>query len=255
MIIPKKEDGPQLVAELSLFSAADALQWARTSHLTGRLSFRTDEAQITLLFEDRGLIYAESRDRRAAFGRHLFSEGLVDEVDLAAAMVYSRDNQKRIGAVILELGILGEAIVKQELRRHTLNLASVPISWTEGWVSVDRSDSEVMPIVMPEPVDPTYLLMESARRADETLAIRQLLLHDELVLRQGDIELPDKATARAHRVLETLTPDITLAGLFEQIGGSHFLFLESVYELVELEILEIAETLGLEESESLRQAG
>jgi len=254
MILPKKKDGPQLVAELSVFSAADALQWASSARLTGRLAFRTDDDRITLLFETGGLIYAASRDRRAAFGRHLFSEGLVDEVDLAAAMVYSRDNQQRIGAVIVELGILEPSVVKFALQGHTLNLASIPLSWTEGWVSAERSSSEAMPDVMPEPVDPTYLLMESARRVDETRAIRQILPHDELTLDPGEIELPAEASHRLRRIMETLTPGTSLAGLFEGIGGSHFLFLDSVRELIELGCLHVGEEDRVDQSSPLSQA-
>ena len=243
MILPKKKDGPQLVAELSVFSAADGLQWARSSRLTGRLSFRTDAARITLLFDDGGLIYAASRDRRAAFGRHLFSEGLVDEVDLAAAMVYGRDNQQRIGAVMVELGILDEAIVRRELHRHTLNLASIPISWTDGWLSAEKSETEAMQVLMPEPVDPTYLLMESARRVDELRAIRERLPHDDVLLAPGDSEPPANASARTRRTLEELTSGITMGELFERIGGSDFLFLENLNELVELGAVKADESL------------
>ena len=72
----------------------------------------------------------------------------VDEVDLAAATVYGRDNQKRLGAVMVELGILAKSVVKPELHEHTLNLASIPLAWSQGTIEAVKSDSEIMPVVL-----------------------------------------------------------------------------------------------------------
>ncbi len=260
MIIPKKEEGPQLVAELGVFSSADALQWARSSRLTGRLSFRHDDARITLLFERGCIIYAASRDGRVAFGRHLVSEGLVDEVDLAATMVFSRSKQMRIGAALIGLGVLDEALVRAELHEHTLNLATLPLSWTEGWVCAERTESDHRLAVMPEPVDTIFLLMEAARRIDEITAMRKLLPDDDLSLEPGDVELPAETSLRQHRTLEMLEPQDTLGRLFERIGGSHYRFLETVHGLVRTGVLTVrapegAELLESSPLESLSLAG
>jgi hypothetical protein len=255
MITPRKKEGAQLVAELSVFTAADALQWAQASSLTGRLSFRADDARITLLFERGGLIYAASKDRSAAFGRHLFSEGLVDEVDLAAAIVYSRDNQQRIGAVIVELGILEEEVVRRELREHTLNLAAIPLAWNDGSVSAERRDSEEMPEPAPDPVDTTFLLMEAARRVDETDFIRGLLPHDDLVLEQVGNELSSAASPRLRRLFETLAPGVTLDQLYARIGGSHYLFLESLRDLISDGSIAVSDPFDSATAEALQLTG
>jgi Domain of unknown function (DUF4388) len=255
MIIPRKKEGPQLVADLGVFTAADALQWAQGSSLTGRLSFRADDARINLLFDRGGLVYAASLDRSAAFGRHLFSEGLVDEVDLAAAVVYSRDNQQRIGAVMVELGILDEATIKRELRQHTLSLAAIPLTWTEGSISAERRDSELMPEPAPDPVDATFLLMEAARRVDETQFIRSSLPHDDLALDLGRNRLPASASPRLRRLLETLTPGMTIDRLYGRIGGSHHLFLQSLRDMINGGFLAVADPLDSTVPEALQLTG
>lgn len=114
---------------------------------------------------------------------------------------------------------------------------------------------ESMPVLMPEPVDPTFLLMESARRVDETRAIREFLPHNAITLELGEVALPAGSSSRAQRLVETMTRGVTLAELFERTGGSHFLFLENLNELLALGVLEIGEAAGLEGSEPLRETG
>jgi len=255
MKIRPKDGGPQLAAEISVFTPADALQWATSSELTGRLAFRSDETRIQLLFDRGGLVHASSSQRLAAFGSHLFSQGLIDEVDQAAAMVYSRDNQSRIGAAMVELGVLEASIVRNELRDHTVNLAVVPISWKKGWVSADTTPFEIDSHLAPEAVDTTFVLMEAARRIDEMKVIRETLPHDGIVTAVGSGQLPRRASAHWKRALAVHESGSSLEQHYERLGGSHYRFLETIHEMVEQAVLTVEAPAAEPDTGNAREAG
>ncbi|MDH3403418.1 MAG: DUF4388 domain-containing protein [Acidobacteriota bacterium] len=234
------KDGPQMVAELSAFSAADALQWAETSRLTGRLAFRSEGVRITLRIERGGLVFASSNRPLEGLGRHLFAEGLIDEVDLAAAIVYSRDAQSRIGAAMVELGVLPAETLRAALFDHNVNLGTVPIGWTTGWVSAEILPSAAGVGLDPVPAEATMIVMESARRADELESIRRVLPSDDLVLVPGKAGLPAGAHPRWRRALATHQPGASIRAHYERVGGSRFNFLAALERLVDLGALELA---------------
>ena len=140
---------------------------------------------------------------------------------------------------MVELGVLDAAVVRTELRKHTLNLAVIPITWTEGWVHAEAKPAEVRPDLAPEPIDATMVLMEAARRVDETKRLREKLPHDGIVTALGDAKLPQRASARWERALATHQQGSSLAQHYERLGGSRHRFLETIHELVELSVLKV----------------
>ena len=241
-------DDPELIAELAVFSAADALQWAETSRFTGRLTFRSNGSQITLDLEEGGIVFACSNRSIEGLGRHFFAEGLVDEVDLAAALVYSRDNQRRIGASMVELEILSEQQVRESLHEHNVNLTTLPVSWSSGCVTADLRPAEERDGLAPEPASAQMVLMEAARRTDELGSIRRLIPSDESVLALGTAALPEGVQRSWLRILETHRPGASVAAHYERIGGSHYRYLETLQELVKTSVLQVEDAPVVEPS-------
>jgi hypothetical protein len=232
------KNDPQLIAELSAFSAADALQWAESSLLTGRLTFRSEGAKITLDLEQGGIVFACSNRSLEGLGRHLFAEGLVDEVDLAAALVYSRDNQRRIGASMVELEVLSALEVSEALFHHNVNLTTLPVPWQDGWVSAETGAVPERDGLAPEPASARMILMEAARRTDELKAIHQVIPNDDVVLAlekstARNVAPPDAFAGRWRRILETHEPGASVGSHYERVGGCRFSFLEALQALLE----------------------
>lgn len=250
MVGDTKNDRPKLVAELGTFSASDALQWAATSKFSGRLAFRSEQTRIALRFATGGIVYAVSSRRIEALGRHLFAEGLVDEVDLAAAIVYSRDAQSRIGAALAELGVLEPQVLREALYDHNTNLATRPVSWSEGWVQAEECDLDEVRTLQPEPVGATLVLMEAARRRDEVRRICRTLPSDATVLALGSTPLADNAPRRWRRIVGAFKPLSSLNAYYRRLGGSYFQFLEALDQMIEEKVLEVAEANDEPASES-----
>jgi len=234
---------PQLVADLSVFTAADAIQWACTAQFSGRMAFR-GEGRLSLYMKHGGIVHAASSRRIEAIGQHLFSEGLVDEIDLAAAIVHSRDSQVRIGDSMIALGLIDEATLERALYDHVVNLATLPVTWTAGWVQAGAEPLEESSIVLPEAVDATFVLMEASRRADELKTLPEALSGKQGLLSRGPADLPESAPDRWRRILMKHAADLTVRKHYEQIGGSWYRFVEAVQELVAADVLRLGTASG-----------
>ncbi len=228
-----------LEADLSAFSASDALHWATTSRFTGRLRFTRDGQRIDLLLEDGTLVNASTGRVVESLGRHLYSEGLVDEVDLAAAVVYSRDKSESIGRALLDLGVLKPDTLQKALRDHTVNLAELPLEWESGRVTAQPLDLAGRPRIENDAVDLTYLMIEAARRKDELNRVREYLPGESCTLAIGNQNLGEDASGRHRRIVDRLREGVTLGALYEDIGGSYHHFLWGVRQLLKNGVLQI----------------
>lgn len=232
-----------LEADLSAFSTADALHWAGSSRFGGRLRFSRDGRRIELLIAEGQLINAASSARNESFGSHLFAEGLIDDFDLAAATVYSRDNQARVGTAIVELGVLGEDVVREQLQQHLVNLAELPLEWGDGRLTAHRRLEDDGAGIEAERIDLNFLMIESARRKDEIDRIRKYLPTDDCTLGFGVFELDPTAPARQLRITGALKEGDTTRELYERIGGSYHQFLWALRRLLKESILEVLDAV------------
>ncbi len=231
-----------LAADLAAFSASDALHWASTSSLTGRLRFSQESHRIDLVFEGGSLVNAASSEVIESFGRHLYSERLVDEVDLAAAVVHSRDNQALMGRSMIALGVVDPEVLEQSLHDHTVNLAQLPLEWTSGRVTADAFELGDHPRLQSDPVDVNHLMIEAARREDELNRVREYMPTDDRALGLGLFDLAANSPGRERRILEKFEPGATIHSLYEQIGGSYHHLVWTIKELLKASVLEVLDS-------------
>ena len=220
----------ELIAQLSCLHADDVLQWSQTSLLDGQLVFQRRDKTVTLAYDGGRIVEASSDDPNALFGRHLFSQGLVGEEDLAAAEASA--GRRRFGAALVELGVLTRTQVRAALAEHTLNLACSVVFWSDGIVSAQSVKLRPIAEIEPDPLDPFFAVMEAARRQDELDRLRTFLPHDNVELDFADLAERDRLQPAARRLLEVFAAGDTVGRLYDKVGGSKFHFLKAVEELV-----------------------
>jgi hypothetical protein len=225
----------ELIAALSCFPSADVLQWCGANRFDGHLAFRRSDRIVKLSCNAGRIIQVSSTARRESFGRHLFSQGLVTERDLDAAD--NEDQRARLGEKLVEIGLLTRHQVRVALVDHTLNLACTIARWTSGVVSAHAAKLRPLSDIEPQPLDPFFAVMEAARREDELGRLRVFLPHDNVELGPGDAEELEGLSPAMLRTLEVFETGDTLDRLYEKLGGSRFLFLKSVGDLITAAVL------------------
>jgi hypothetical protein len=231
-----------LIADLQYFSAADALQWAASRRFDGQILFRRNKRSLTFSFAEGCIVQCESNHRLEWFAQHLFAQGLVDAMDLAAAR--QPDHKDRLGATLIGLGILDRETVRHALMDHTLDLACSVIGWEDGIVAAKSSSLRPLADPDPEPLEALFVTLEATRRLDELARIRLAVPHENVELLAGPAEPEDSLTPPRRRLLEQFTSGQTLGALYAEVGGCRFSFESNLARVIEESLIQIG-SLGV----------
>jgi hypothetical protein len=224
---------------LTSVSLADLLQWTSNDRKTGSLVFRTGSRHKEVHFERGQIVGASTDDPREFFGQFLLLEGYLAEDQLMEALTWCQDNRRRLGAGLVELGILGEEEAQHALRRQIEDTVCDLFLWDHG---VFYFAEELLPhaeILLPQPIHTVGLAMEGARWQDEHERIRRIFVHDAVALKQGRLWPGEPGDPRQNRILSSLETRLTLEEMYEHVKGSRFRFLETAFDLTVREVLDI----------------
>lgn len=229
----------EISGRLATVSLADILQWAANDRRTGALVVRCAGREKRIYFERGRVVACLSDDPADYYGQRLLAEGLLTEDELLAALAQCREKHARLGAVLIERGLLSPETVRETLRRQIADAICEVFLWERGvfYFEVDvPPESEIAP----SPVDTFGLVMEGTRWLDEHRRIRRLLVHDNVVLghgpRRGEVDL----TPIQGRITAAVDGRRPLGEVYTAVRGSRFRFLEATFALCLREVLDIA---------------
>jgi hypothetical protein len=238
----------ELTGRLGAMAISDLLQWAHHERRSGSLVVRTARREKRVVFE-RGLVVGcVSGDPAEYFGQHLLLNGYIERAKLLQALDLCRAAGARLGTALVDLGLLAPDTAAWALAKHVEERVCDLFLWGHGVFYFLQELPEVGDRLT-EPLDPLALSLEGTRWADEHQRIRELLVHDGVVLRHGADAPPERSTPLMARVLAGVERPRRLDELYRLVQGSHFRFLEAVYGLLVAGALEVE---GLEEAADSR---
>jgi hypothetical protein len=101
--------------DLNVISLQEVLQFLSTHRETGRLTLKTDEEEITVVFEFGAVSSVSTNDSTLLLGRLLVDQGFVTEehIEQALALQAVAETPPRIGDVLIEMGHLTQEEINQ----------------------------------------------------------------------------------------------------------------------------------------------
>jgi hypothetical protein len=220
-----------LIADLRHYPAPDALQWAAAARFDGPVVFRRNQRAMTMAFSQGRIVRCESNQPLESFRHHLFAQGWVDRLDLAAAE--SQSDAPHLGAALVAMKVLTPHALRDAYTEHTLDLACSVVPWPDGVVAASATNLRPLHDPESEPLDPVYATMEAARREDELARIRETLPHDNVRLgtRLGASTLADWEPGEK-RLLDALVDNQTAGELYQEVGGCKFSFWRNLFAIM-----------------------
>lgn len=231
---------------LSAFPPANLLQWAGHERRTGALVVRRTRGEKRVYFRDGAVVACLSTDPAEHYGQHLLLHGHLDEPAFLRALRHCRESGRRLGASLVELGLLDEETVRATLAARIADAVCDLFLWPKG-VFYFQAEPPPEEEIAPEPVETMALVMEGTRWIDELARIRRVFVHDHVVLRRGAGWPPSRLGPLERRICSAVDGARSLARLHEAVGGSYFRFLEAAYALCLREMLDIATAVETEE--------
>lgn len=234
---------------LSAFSPANLLQWAHQERRTGALVVRRTRVEKRIYFRDGAVVACLSSDPAEHYGQYLLLHGYLDEGDFVRALRHCEETGRRLGASLVELGLLGEEKVRDSLGGRIGDAVCDLFLWTKGvfFFTAEPPPQEEIP---PRPVDTVGLVMEGTRWVDELARIRRVFVHDHVVLRRGPVRPAESFSPLERRICAAVDGRRSLRELHELVHGSYYRFLEAAYALCLREVLDIATIVEVDEQVS-----
>jgi hypothetical protein len=146
----------------------DLLQMIAANRKTGRLVLTRRDGHGVIAFRNGKIIYAASNSVRETLGNILLHERLITESTLLEALErQSRAaEEKRLGPVLVEMGVLDEATMERVVRGQTQRVVSEFLRWKSGFAKFEILQ---IPDHGEVEVDARDFLMEAGLNADELL--------------------------------------------------------------------------------------
>ena len=223
---------------LGAVSMSELLQWPQNERRSGSLVVRTARREKRVLFE-RGLVVGcVSGDPAEYFGQHLLLNGFLERERLLEALSLCRRSGARLGTALVDLGFLAPESASWALAKHVEERVCDLFLWRHGVFYFLQEMPEVGDRLT-EPLDPLALALEGTRWSDEHDRIRELLVHDGVVVRPGAASPPAEPSALEARLLNYADRPRRLDELYRAVQGSYFRFLGAAYRLLAAGVLDV----------------
>lgn len=239
----------EFVGRLSAFSVADILQWVANDRRTGVLLVRSGERERWVSFHQGRIVGSVGENPEELYTRFLLNHGYTDPQTVVAALSHGKRKGRPLGHALVELGILDAETVRRTLAEHIRDSVCGLFLWTDGSFFFEAQEvQDVDP--EPAPIDTVGLIMEGSRWFDEYQRICGVFVHENVLLRRGPTWPVRDLSPVQQRIIAGMTQSTTLSGLYGEIKGSYFRFLEAVHQLTEQAVLEIGGWSAREGEES-----
>lgn len=158
--------------QVPLFSLLRRIQLARRS---GTLRVTRNGEQRHFWFEDGELRAARSSKREHSLGASLIQWGYIAAGDLEKALDLQRRRGGRLGALLVELGLVPRSVVDTEVRRLMEQIVSSAVSWSDAQFDFEPRTDDTSAEDIQIDLSVTEMIVEGIRRVPESEKFLELL--------------------------------------------------------------------------------
>jgi hypothetical protein len=221
----------EFTGRLGAIALPELLQWPHNERRSGSLVVRTARREKRVLFERGMVVGCQSGNPAEYFGQHLLLHGYLERAPIMEALALCRATGARLGTALVDLGLLAPQALDEALAAHVAERVCDLFTWQHGVFYFLQELPEGVELLA-KPLDPVLLALEGSRWADEHRRLRELLVHDGIVLRRSPAPPPAGLSPLAARIHAALERPQRLDDLYALVQGSKFRFLEGCHGLL-----------------------
>jgi hypothetical protein len=161
---------------LETLDVSALLQTLAVGHASGRLTLSRLTSHAVLVLRRGRVVYASGGVSPDTLAGRLLRGGLVAEPDLVTALERQHDGTgvRRLGEVLVDMGLLAEGTLDATVRRHMQDLVTELLGWKSGFFRFEPASEAREPslevdlgdFVLPAGVAPQELLMLAVAALD-----------------------------------------------------------------------------------------
>lgn len=142
---------------------------------TGFLHFTREEERRSVYFRKGDIVHAETNVKDERLGETLVAQGLLSSADLKRATGFVLRDKKRLGEVLVELGILDRDKLEDVLAIQVREILLKVLGWAEGQYEFEEKEEPGLPANFALKLSTGEMILEAARRIDDPDIIRYAL--------------------------------------------------------------------------------
>lgn len=207
----------KLQGDVSILGIADLLQHLAGNRKEGLLEIRQGEGKKQLYLSPSGMRLLSTTTRRtSSLGEILIRTKKITRKQLDEFLDEQKRTGKKLGEIVGRLGIVSKKDIDRALREQVEEEIYDLFTWTGAWfefqegVPAPKSDSPLADAVLD--ANPTSIMLEAARRADEFMMIMKVIRNEQMV--------PMKTTRPFDPAEIGDNPDIAHA-VYSQVSGRY----------------------------------
>jgi hypothetical protein len=143
---------------------------------TGLLTFARGDERRSVHVRRGHLVNADTTVREERMGESLVRQGRISEGDLKRALGFMIRDRKRLGVVLMELGLIDKDGLEDAVARHVYDILAKVFTWTEGEYEFHEQDeSAVQEGEVTLKLSTGDLILEAARGVQDPDVVRYSL--------------------------------------------------------------------------------
>jgi hypothetical protein len=163
-----------ITGNLETMNLAELLQWLANNRQTGTLTISNGTIEKRIYLQGGTILSSSSSDPPRLLGHFLVSKGVINEDDLALAMVVQEREGKLLGEILVESGAVERSTLARMLRLNAEENICDLFAWQEG--SFEFHDGELPNHELVSlSSNITGLIMEGMRRIDHTAVMKEVI--------------------------------------------------------------------------------
>jgi tetratricopeptide (TPR) repeat protein len=176
----------------------DIIQSLQNKRWLGTLEVVSGQSRRCFLFFREGLVQHRKMDHsQVILGRALYELGLIDEADYVMTLVDHERTGRRLGEVLIELGLVDPESIQKALHFQAREDIFDVFTWKNLDVRFHPGDPPLPAVFAPEDLELKLhisgmsILMEAARRADERELVNAFIPSEHDIVAPGPGGLPE----------------------------------------------------------------
>ena len=174
-----------LTGTFETFKLNSIFQLLSDDQKTGILKVRNEDKEIRIYLKDGEIIYAAGSHKKDRLGYFLKSNGIVSRHLLRASLKQGRAENKALGKVLIEKGILTTERLQKFLHLQIEHLIFNLFLWDQGEFEYNDTELNLMGMVVTK-INIVGLLLQASRRIDEISILKRHFPNDLQVFRKTD---------------------------------------------------------------------
>ncbi|HTO69635.1 MAG TPA: response regulator [Myxococcota bacterium] len=193
--------GPEDFIELTKEPAIEVLWSAMRASLTGAMHFESGKRKKVVVLENGVPLAVRSNLARESLGRRLLDAGRIDELTYSESVRRSKATGKRQGELLVQMGAITEAALREVLEQQSEDKLTEIFSWTEGrtWTQAGvRALSLSSELVG---WTPRLTVLRGAHRVSPSIVAKRLEPYQGCEITQESLSLEENENADAVKLL------------------------------------------------------